>query len=136
MLNKQIATAYRNFLNRSAELQQLVQPHLRGGFLPAAMVKDFAIEHSQFYQCSYAIRDSGSVTFYIADMEQKSENRHQAAQKAWQRGVGTFVKTTTKRGGATRNKQSVAEKWLRDFHKLDAADRRAILRLIKSEGLV
>ena len=137
MLNKQIATTYRNYLNASATLQHMVQPMLRGGYLPAATVKDFAIEHAHFYGASYQIKDSGAVRFYVADEVQTSEHSHHAAQKAWQRGIAQFVRKTEARGGAReRNRTSVAEKFLAQFHKLEAKERREVLRLLKGEGLI
>lgn len=135
MLNKQTATMYRNYLNASALLQHTVQPLLRAGYLPAATVKDFAIEHAQFYGASYQIKESGTVRFYVADEVQTSANTQHAAQKAWQRGIAAFVKTNTKQGGV-RHKIDPAEKFIKQFHNLDAATRRAVVRLMKSEGLV
>ena len=135
MLNKQIATAYRSYLNASATLQHMVQPMLRAGYLSASAVKNFAIEHAHFYGASYDIKASGTVRFYIAGKVQKSANTHHAAQKTWQRGIAKFVRNTETRGGS-RNKTSEAEKWMAAFHKLGSKDRRAVLRLIKSEGLV
>lgn len=136
MLNKTIATAYRSYLNSSALLQAAVKPLLRGGYLPATIVRDFAQEHAHFYGASFAVKESGSVGFYVADEVQTSANRHEAAQKAWNRGIRAFIKTAEKRGGATRSKADPAEKFLKDFHAFDKATRARIVRLMKSEGLV
>ena len=133
MLNTKIATAYRSYLNASATLQHMVQPMLRAGYLSASAVKNFAIEHAHFYGASYAIKASGTVRFYIAGKVQKSANTHHAAQKTWQRGIAKFVRNTETRGGS-RNKTSEAEKFLSQFHKMDAKDRREVVRLMRGEG--
>ena len=136
MLEKKVATAYRTLLNASAELESLVRPMLRAGFLPKTTIADFALEHAHFYQCSYLIRESGSVRFFIADTEQVSANVMQAAQVAWQRGISKFVKTTTNRGGNTRGKTDPAEAFMATFHKLDKRVKARVIALLKSEGVV
>ena len=137
MLNTKIAVAYRAHLNASAALQALITPLLRGGHLSNALVSDFALEHAHFYQCCYEIKASGAVRFYVAGQPMTSANVQHAAQKAWQRGIAQFVRKTEARGGAReRNRTSVAEKFLAQFHKLEAKDRREVLRLLKGEGLI
>ena len=107
MLNKTIATTYRSYLNSSALLSKAVAPMLnKEGKLSAQHVKDFAQEHAHFYECAYIVRDSGSVAFFRNEDDTTSANIHDAAKKAWQRGIGKFVATSSKRGGA-RNKAEV-----------------------------
>jgi len=132
MLNKTVATTYRNFLNSSALLSKAVAPMLKDGKLSAQHVKDFALEHAHFYECSYLIRTSGTVAFFRNEEDTSSKGIHAAAKKAWQRGIGRFVATASKRGGARNKKEqaTAAEKLAASYEKLSAVERKKFRALI------
>ena len=131
-----LVTAYRNWLNATATMQGELQTALRGGTLSAATVAELAEAHAEHYGC-YLLEKDGAWRFYTSD-EAVSANRHEAAQRQWDRTVAKYQKPRAeKRGGAReRNRTSVAEKWMAAFHKLEAKDRKEVLRLLKGEGLI
>ena len=84
-----LVVAYRNWLNATATMQGELQTALRGGTLSAATVAELAEAHAEHYGC-YLLEKDGAWRFYTSD-EAVSANRHEAAQRQWDRRFSSAV---------------------------------------------
>jgi len=113
-----------------------VQKHLRGGHLPKAIIDKLAELHAACFNlkgkpCYYAQRDNGAWKFYSAE-DMTSANRHDAAQKSWERNVQPYQKLVKDNRGGQRfktEKQIIAQRdfVLKAFKLLSATDRKWVL---------
>ena len=96
-----------------------VQKHLRGGYLPKAIIDKLAELHAACFNrkgtaCYYAQRDNGAWKFYTSE-EMTSANRHDAAQKSWERNVQPYQKLVKDTRGGVRHKTEKEIMGQRDF---------------------
>jgi hypothetical protein len=115
MTNKtQITQLYGILLEAQLDLDNLVEKELKGGrFLPDSLIAQLAEEHARVYDektgaCFFVFTDTG-WKFYTSE-ETTSANKHDAAQRKWDRGVRKLHNIAkSKRGGA--RKTEVKPEW-------------------------
>jgi len=129
MTNKtQITQLYGILLEAQLDLDNLVDKELKGGrFLPDSLIAQLAEEHARVYDektgaCFFALTDTG-WKFYTSE-ETTSANKHEAAQRQWNRCIAKFHNIAkSKRGGARKTEAKPEWQKLGD----------AVLKLNKSE---
>jgi hypothetical protein len=90
-----------------------------------------------FLRCHYAVADNGGYRFYTSE-EAISANRHEAAQKQWNRCIAKYHGIKKDKRGGKRNKtEKVAPRRTKRvtdllvmFHDLNAAERAAFFAAV------
>jgi hypothetical protein len=131
MSNATIVSLYATLLQTSLELDKLVAEKLRGGFLADSLVAELAEVHAEKYGACFVLQESG-WKFYTSE-EAISANRHEAAQKQWNRCIAKFHNIKKDARGGTRAKAEPKAEWqkLGDAAlKLSKADLHRFLKYI------
>jgi hypothetical protein len=125
MTNKsQIVALYGELLATSLKLDSLLEKELRGGsFLPDSLIAQLAEEHARQYDCFFATGENGAYHFYTSE-ESVSANRHDAAERKWQRCIAKFHNIKKSNRGGARKTEAKPE-----WQKLGDA----VLKLKKAE---
>jgi len=125
MTNKsQIVALYGELLATSLKLDSLLEKELRGGsFLPDSLIAQLAEEHARQYDCFFATGENGAYHFYTSE-ESTSANRHDAAERKWQRCIAKFHNIKKSNRGGARKTEAKPE-----WQKLGDA----VLKLKKAE---
>ena len=132
MTNTTIVQLYGTLLATSLELDKKIVEKLdKRGFLPDALIAQLAEEHARQYDCFFATGENGAYHFYTSE-ESVSANRHDAAERKWQRCIAKFhnIKKSN-RGGA--RKTEVKPEWQKigdRFNELSRADKNAFLKYV------
>ena len=139
MTNALIVSIYGQLVALTLELDKAITEKLDSrGFLPDTLVAQLAEEHARQYEiksgaCFFALTDTG-WKFYTSE-ETTSANKHEAAQRQWNRCIAKFHNIAkSKRGGARKTEPKVTPRkskavvaLLRQFNDLSAAERAAFL---------
>jgi hypothetical protein len=131
MSNATIVSLYATLLQTSLELDKLVAEKLRGGFLADSLIAELAEVHAEKYGACFVLQESG-WKFYTSE-EAISANRHEAAQKQWNRCIAKFHNIKKDARGGTRAKAEPKAEWqkLGDAAlKLSKADLHRFLKYI------
>jgi hypothetical protein len=134
MSNATIVSLYATLLQTSLELDKLVAEKLRGGFLADSLIAELAEVHAEKYGACFVLQESG-WKFYTSE-EAISANRHEAAQKQWNRCIAKFHNIKKDVRGGTRAKAEPKAEWqkLGDAAlKLSKADLHRFLKYIGRE---
>jgi len=134
MSNATIVSLYATLLQTSLELDKLVAEKLRGGFLADSLIAELAQVHAEKYGACFVLQESG-WKFYTSE-EAISANRHEAAQKQWNRYIAKFHNIKKDSRGGTRAKAEPKAQWqkLGDAAlKLSKADLHRFLKYIGRE---
>lgn len=134
MSNATIVSLYATLLQTSLELDKLVAEKLRGGFLAESLIAELAEVHAEKYDACYVLQESG-WKFYTSE-EATSANRHEAAQKQWNRCIAKFHNIKKDARGGSRAKAEPKAQWqkLGDAAlKLSKADLHRFLKYIGRE---
>jgi hypothetical protein len=134
MSNATIVSLYATLLQTSLELDKLVAEKLRGGFLADSLIAELAEVHAEKYGACFVLQESG-WKFYTSE-EAISANRHEAAQKQWNRCIAKFHNIKKDARGGTRAKAEPKAEWqkLGDAAlKLSKADLHRFLKYIGRE---
>jgi len=128
---------YAALIQSKQQFDAEVQKHLRGGHLPKKIIDKLAELHAACWNLKgtprvyYAQRDNGAWKFYTSE-EMTSANRHDAAQKSWERNVQPYQKLVKDNRGGDRNKtESVTPHRafvLKSFKLLSVADRKWVVK--------
>jgi len=102
MTNTSIVSIYGQLIALTLELDKAITGKLdKDGFLPDSLIKQLAEEHASRYGACFVLQESG-WKFYTCE-EAVSANRHEAAQKQWNRCIAKFHSIVkSKRGGARK----------------------------------
>lgn len=138
MSNATIVSLYATLLQTSLELDKEVAKSLRGGFLADSLIAELAEVHARTYmekfpevECCYVLQESG-WKFYTSE-EAISANKHEAAQKQWNRCIAKFHNIKKDARGGSRTKAEPKAEWqkLGDAAlKLSKADLQRFLKYI------
>jgi len=135
MSNVSIRALYGTLIATTLQLDKALTGKLsKAGFLPNNLIAELAEEHALQYGCHYAVADNGGYRFYTSE-EATSANRHEAAQKQWNRCIAKYHDVKRDGRGGSRNKvEKVAPRktkrvseLLAAFNDLTAAERAAFL---------
>ena len=135
MTNVSIRALYGTLIATTLQLDKALTGKLsKAGFLPNNLIAELAEEHAVQYGCHYAVADNGGFRFYTSE-EATSANRHEAAQKQWNRCIAKYHDVKRDGRGGSRNKvEKVAPRktkrvseLLALFNDLTAAERAAFL---------
>jgi hypothetical protein len=135
MSNVSIRALYGTLIATTLQLDKALTGKLsKAGFLPNNLIAELAEEHALQYGCHYAVADNGGFRFYTSE-EATSANRHEAAQKQWNRCIAKYHDVKRDGRGGSRNKvEKVAPRktkrvseLLAAFNDLTAAERAAFL---------
>lgn len=129
--NASIVSLYATLLQTSLELDKLVAEKLRGGFLADSLIAELAEVHAEKYGAFFVLQESG-WKFYTSE-EATSANRHEAAQKQWNRCIAKFHNIKKDARGGSRAKAEPKAQWekLGDaVLKLPKADLQRFLKYI------
>jgi hypothetical protein len=135
MSNVSIRALYGTLIATTLQLDKALTGKLsKAGFLPNNLIAELAEEHALQYGCHYAVADNGGFRFYTSE-EATSANRHEAAQKQWNRCIAKYHDVKRDGRGGSRNKvEKVAPRktkrvseLLALFNDLTAAERAAFL---------
>jgi hypothetical protein len=135
MSNVSIRALYGTLIATTLQLDKALTGKLsKAGFLPNNLIAELAEEHAVQYGCHYAVADNGGFRFYTSE-EATSANRHEAAQKQWNRCIAKYHDVKRDGRGGSRNKvEKVAPRktkrvseLLALFNDLTAAERAAFL---------
>lgn len=138
MTNNSIRALYGSLVAMTLQLDNALGEKLdRRGFLPVALIAELAEEHALQYGCHYAVADNGGYRFYKSE-EATSANRHEAAQKQWNRCIAKYHDIKKDSRGGKRNKtEKVAPRRTKRvtdllvmFHDLNAAERAAFFAAV------
>ena len=138
MTNNNIRALYGSLVAMTLQLDNALTQKLDArGFLPVALIAELAEEHALQYGCHYAVADNGGYRFYKSD-EATSANRHEAAQKQWNRCIAKYHGIKKDSRGGKRNKtEKVAPRRTKRvtdllvmFHDLNAAERAAFFAAV------
>jgi hypothetical protein len=138
MTNTSIVAIYGQLVALTLELDKAITEKLDGrGFLPDSLIAQLAEEHASRYGACFVLQESG-WKFYTSE-EAVSANRHEAAQRQWNRCIAKFHNIAkSKRGGARKTEPKVTPRkskavvaLLRQFNDLSAAERAAFLLDVK-----
>lgn len=138
MTNTSIRALYGSLVAMTLQLDNALGEKLdRRGFLPVALIAELAEEHALQYGCHYAVADNGGYRFYTSE-EAISANRHEAAQKQWNRCIAKYHDIKKDSRGGKRNKtEKVAPRRTKRvtdllvmFHDLNAAERAAFFAAV------
>jgi hypothetical protein len=127
MTNALIVSIYGQLVALTLELDKAITEKLDSrGFLPDSLIAQLAEEHARQYEISQAraslLTDTG-WKFYTSE-EAVSANKHEAAQRQWNRCIAKFHNIAkSKRGGARKTEAKPEWQKLGD----------AVLKLNKSE---
>lgn len=102
MTNTSIVSIYGQLIALTLELDKAITEKLDGkGFLPDSLIAQLAEEHASRYGACFVLQESG-WKFYTSE-EAVSANRHEAAQRQWNRCIAKFHNIAkSKRGGARK----------------------------------
>jgi len=137
MSNKTLITQlYGILLEAQLDLDNLVKKELRGGrFLPDSLIAQLAEEHARVYDektgaCFFVLTETG-WKFYTSE-ESVSANKHDAAQRKWDRGVRKLHNLEkSKRGGARKTEAKPKWQTLGDaFNELSRTEKNAFLKYV------
>lgn len=131
MTNTSIAALYGTLLATSLELDKQIAEKLdKRGFLPDTLVNNLAEVHAEKYDCFFVLQETG-WKFYTSE-EAISANRHEAAQKQWNRCIAKFHNITkSKRGGARKTEAKPTWQKLGDaFNELSRTEKNAFLKYV------
>lgn len=135
MTNVSIRALYGTLIATTLQLDKALTGKLsKAGFLPNNLIAELAEEHAVQYGCHYAVADNGGFRFYTSE-EATSANRHEAAQKQWNRCIAKYHDVKRDGRGGSRNKvEKVAPRktkrvseLLAAFNDLTAAERAAFM---------
>jgi hypothetical protein len=135
MTNVSIRALYGTLIATTLQLDKALTGKLsKAGFLPNNLIAELAEEHALQYGCHYAVADNGGFRFYTSE-EATSANRHEAAQKQWNRCIAKYHDVKRDGRGGSRNKvEKVAPRktkrvseLLALFNDLTAAERAAFM---------
>ena len=135
MTNVSIRALYGTLIATTLQLDKALTGKLsKAGFLPNNLIAELAEEHALQYGCHYAVADNGGYRFYTSE-EATSANRHEAAQKQWNRCIAKYHDVKRDGRGGSRNKvEKVAPRktkrvseLLALFNDLTAAERAAFM---------
>jgi hypothetical protein len=135
MTNVSIRALYGTLIATTLQLDKALTGKLsKAGFLPNNLIAELAEEHAVQYGCHYAVADNGGFRFYTSE-EATSANRHEAAQKQWNRCIAKYHDVKRDGRGGSRNKvEKVAPRktkrvseLLALFNDLTAAERAAFM---------
>jgi hypothetical protein len=135
MSNVSIRALYGTLIATTLQLDKALTGKLsKAGFLPNNLIAELAEEHALQYGCHYAVADNGGFRFYTSE-EATSANRHEAAQKQWNRCIAKYHDVKRDGRGGSRNKvEKVAPRktkrvseLLALFNDLTAAERAAFM---------
>jgi hypothetical protein len=135
MSNVSIRALYGTLIATTLQLDKALTGKLsKAGFLPNNLIAELAEEHAVQYGCHYAVADNGGFRFYTSE-EATSANRHEAAQKQWNRCIAKYHDVKRDGRGGSRNKvEKVAPRktkrvseLLALFNDLTAAERAAFM---------
>jgi hypothetical protein len=143
MTNQSIRALYGSLVAMTLQLDDALTQKLDArGFLPVALVAELAEEHALQYQlktgaCFFTVADNGGYRFYTSE-EAISDNRHEAAQKQWNRCIAKYHDIKKDKRGGKRNKKEVVvprrtkrvTELLVMFHDLNAAERAAFFAAV------
>ena len=146
MTNQSIRALYGSLVAMTLQLDDALTQKLDArGFLPVALIAELAEEHALQYQlktgaCFFTVADNGGYRFYTSE-EAISDNRHEAAQKQWNRCIAKYHDIKKDKRGGKRNKKEVVvprrTKRVTDllvmFHDLNAAERAAFFAAAKRD---
>ena len=139
MTNTAIVSIYWQLVALTLELDKAITEKLDSrGFLPDSLIAQLAEEHARQYEiksgaCFFVFTDTG-WKFYTSE-EAVSANKHEAAQRQWNRCIAKFHNIVkSNRGGAHKTEPKVTPRkykavvaLLRQFNDLSAAERAAFL---------
>ena len=139
MTNTSIVSIYGQLIALTLELDKAITEKLDSrGFLPDSLIAQLAEEHARQYEiksgaCFFVFTDTG-WKFYTSE-EAVSANKHEAAQRQWNRCIAKFHNIVkSNRGGAHKTEPKVTPRkskavvaLLRQFNDLSAAERAAFL---------
>ena len=139
MTNTAIVSIYGQLVALTLELDKAITEKLDSrGFLPDSLIAQLAEEHARQYEiksgaCFFVFTDTG-WKFYTSE-EAVSANKHEAAQRQWNRCIAKFHNIAkSNRGGAHKTEAKVTPRkskavvaLLRQFNDLSAAERAAFL---------
>ena len=131
MSNATIVSLYATLLQTSLELDKEVAKNLRGGFLADSLIAELAEVHADKYGAFFVLQESG-WKFYTSE-EAISANKHEAAQKQWNRCIAKFHNIKKDARGGSRAKAEPKAQWqkLGDAAlKLSKADLQRFLKYI------
>jgi hypothetical protein len=132
MANTTIVQLYGTLLATSLELDKKIVEKLdKRGFLPDALIAQLAEEHARQYDCFFATGENGAYHFYTSE-ESVSANRHDAAERKWQRCIAKFhnIKKSN-RGGARKTEAKPTWQKLGDaFNELSRTEKNAFLKYV------
>jgi len=132
MSNTTIVQLYGTLLATSLELDKKIVEKLdKRGFLPDALIAQLAEEHARQYDCFFATGENGAYHFYTSE-ESVSANRHDAAERKWQRCIAKFhnIKKSN-RGGARKTEAKPTWQKLGDaFNELSRTEKNAFLKYV------
>ena len=136
MSNVSIRALYGTLIATTLQLDKALTGKLsKAGFLPNNLIAELAEEHALQYGCHYAVADNGGYRFYTSE-EAISANRHEAAQKQWNRCIAKYHNVRYDPRGGSRNKSEPkvaprktkrVSELLALFNDLTAAERAAFL---------
>lgn len=131
MTNTSIVSLYGQLIAVTLELDKAIAEKLdKRGFLPDSLIAQLAEEHASRYGACFVLQESG-WKFYTSE-EAISANRHEAAQKQWNRCIAKFHNIAkSKRGGA--RKQEAKPTWQRlgdAFNELSRTEKNAFLKYV------
>ena len=136
MSHTTIRALYGTLIATTLQLDKALSGKLsKAGFLPNTLIAELAEEHALQYGCHYAVADNGGYRFYTCE-EATSANRHEAAQKQWNRCIAKYHEVKRDARGGSRNKSEPkvtprktkrVSELLAAFNDLTAAERAAFL---------
>ena len=123
MTNTSIVAIYGQLIALTLELDKAITAKLDSrGFLPDTLVAQLAEEHASRYGACFVLQESG-WKFYTSE-EAVSANKHEAAQRQWNRCIAKFHNIVKSNRGGARKTEAKPE-----WQKLGDA----VLKLNKSE---
>ena len=124
---KAIGALYLAYLRAGNQLSEALLKRLRGGYLPAGDIAELAESHAIHYDCFVSQASNGGYRFFTSE-EAVSSNRHEAAQKQWNRTIAKYHKVAQDgRGGAKKQKVDAVAKLLKAFKELSRAEQKRFL---------
>lgn len=108
MSHTTIRALYGTLIATTLQLDKALAGKLsKAGFLPNSLIAELAEEHALQYSktgaCFFAVADNGGYRFYTSE-EAISANRHEAAQKQWNRCIAKYHEVKRDARGGNRNK--------------------------------
>jgi hypothetical protein len=123
MTNALIVSIYGQLVALTLELDKAITEKLDSrGFLPDSLIAQLAEEHASRYGACFVLQESG-WKFYTSE-EAVSANKHEAAQRQWNRCIAKFHNIAKSNRGGARKTEAKPE-----WQKLGDA----VLKLNKSE---